>query len=89
MAAEIVYYNPELLTTPTHIVCPKCHSPTNTNVELPRGIKFHEITYISDAVYVLGCHILSMIAELFVIIAKSAIVMLEVIKTTTDSVKMI
>ncbi|CRL01121.1 CLUMA_CG014357, isoform A [Clunio marinus] len=52
MAAEIVYYNPELLTTPTHIVCPKCHSPTNTNVEVKNTNKTHFFAFLMCLV---GC----------------------------------
>lgn len=33
--------NPDLLETATHIVCPKCHSPTNTNVEVKNTKKTH------------------------------------------------
>lgn len=35
--------NSDLLASPTHIVCPKCQSPTNTNVE----VKNSSLTHIS------------------------------------------
>lgn len=35
--------NPDLLASPTHIVCPKCQSPTNTNVD----VKNSSLTHIS------------------------------------------
>lgn len=33
--------NPDLLATATHILCPKCHSPTNTNVEVKNTKRTH------------------------------------------------
>lgn len=43
---SLIADNPELLPTATHIVCPKCNSPTNTNVEVKNTMKTHIIAFL-------------------------------------------
>ena len=38
--------NSDLLETATHIICPKCHSPTNTNVEVKNTNKTHFLAFL-------------------------------------------
>ncbi|XP_070506901.1 cell death-inducing p53-target protein 1-like [Chironomus tepperi] len=44
--AEMIYYNDELKAASTHIICPKCQSPTSTNVEVKNTKTTHMIAFL-------------------------------------------
>lgn len=44
--------NDELNAVPTHIICPKCQSPTSTNVEIKNTSKTHLLAFL---MCIVGC----------------------------------